>query len=70
MNKIKKLENEMAESHGKLQENSMKRLYLFAEKLVKREKYKNVSGLDAVYYYLIQKHNWIPSQVKGCNTKK
>ena len=69
MSKMKKLENEMSEAHGKVQENSMKRLFLFADKIVKREKYKNVSGIDAVHYYLIQKHSWLPSQVKTMNSE-
>ena len=64
MSKINKLENEMSEAHGKVQEFSMKKLFSLAGKIVKREKYKNVSGMDAIHYYLIQKHNWLPSQVK------
>ena len=36
----------------------------FGDHLAKREKYKAVDGLDAVHFYLMQKHGWIPSQVR------
>lgn len=61
---MRQLEKEMASSHGKAQSTSMEILFLKAEKIVTREKYKNLSGLDAIRYFLIQKHNWLPTQVK------
>jgi len=38
-------------------------LDVFGDTLAKRQGYKGLSGLEAVHYYLIQKHNWLPSQV-------
>lgn len=35
------------------------------DKLVKREKYEQVSGLEAVHYYLMQKHHWPPKRVRS-----
>jgi hypothetical protein len=35
------------------------------DKLSKREKYQQVSGLEAVYYYLMQKHHWPPKRIKA-----
>jgi len=61
--------DELAEQHGKLQVITIQTLYLIGDKLAKREGYSNLSGLNAVYYYLIQKHNWLPSQVKAMNVE-
>ena len=49
--------DELAEHHGKLQAAATQTVYLFGDKLAQREGYNNLSGLDAVYYYLIQKHS-------------
>ena len=59
--------DELAEQHGKLQSITTQNIYLAGDKLAKRENYKTVYGINAVYYYLIQKHNWLPSQVKSMN---
>ena len=40
-------------------------LAVFGDHLAKREKYKEVEGIDAVHFYLIHKFHWLPSQVKG-----
>ena len=32
--------------------------------------YKEPKGLDAVYYYLVQKHDWLPSQVRCLDTNE
>lgn len=40
-------------------------LHVFGDYLAEREGYKTVSDIDAVRYYLIQKHNWLPYQVKS-----
>lgn len=39
----------------------------FGDFLAKREKYKKLSGMEAIYYYLIQKYKWMPSQVRALN---
>lgn len=61
--------NELAQVHGDLQSSTTKTLYMLGDKLAKREKYKNFSGIEAVHYYLVQKHNWLPSQVKSMNVE-
>ena len=35
------------------------------DKLAKREGYQQVSGLEAVWYYLIQKYHWTPKKVRA-----
>ena len=35
--------------------------------LAEQEGYKDLDGLDAIRYYLMQKHNWLPAQVKALN---
>jgi hypothetical protein len=35
------------------------------DKLAKRERYEQLSGLEAVYYYLTQKHHWMPKRVRS-----
>jgi hypothetical protein len=35
------------------------------DKLAKREKYERVSGLEAVHYYLMQKHHWPPKRIRA-----
>jgi len=67
MKKIKQINNELAEKHGELQTVTMKHLQLIGEEIAKRENYKSLSGLEAVHYYLIQKHHWQPSQVRAMN---
>jgi hypothetical protein len=41
----------------------------FGDYLAKREGYKNLDGIDAVHYYLIQKYKWFPSQVRALNVE-
>ncbi|MGD9160764.1 MAG: hypothetical protein PVG39_20265 [Desulfobacteraceae bacterium] len=60
---------ELAKQHGELHSVTIQRLYLIGDKLAEREGYKDLDGIDAVYYYLIQKHNWLPSQVKSMNVE-
>jgi len=43
------------------------KLERFGDYLAKREGYELLHGLDALHYYLIQKHHWLPSQVKALN---
>ncbi len=40
-------------------------LDVFGDQLAKREKYKSgLHGLEAVRYYLMQKHHWLPRDVQ------
>ena len=63
------VENELAIQHGKVQAVTTEHLYLIGDKLAKREGYKKLTGIDAVYFYLVQKHNWLPSQAKSLNVE-
>ncbi|WP_439641265.1 hypothetical protein [Nevskia sp.] len=40
-------------------------LDVFGDQLAAREGYKGLKGMDAVYFYLVHKFSWPPSQVKG-----
>lgn len=40
-------------------------LAVFGDTLGKREGYENYHGIDAVYFYLIKKYHWLPSQVRS-----
>jgi len=39
-------------------------LILFGDEIAKRENYKVHTGMDAIYYYLINKYHWLPQEVK------
>ncbi|TAA42497.1 hypothetical protein [Pseudoxanthomonas winnipegensis] len=40
-------------------------LELFGDELGKRHKWKNdLRGIEAVWYYLMQKHHWTPAQLR------
>ena len=41
----------------------------FGDKLAESQSYKEVNGIEAVQYYLIQKHNWLPSQVQSMSSE-
>ncbi|MBH1555824.1 hypothetical protein I5U56_06520 [Stenotrophomonas maltophilia] len=41
-------------------------LEVFGDSLKKSQGWKNdLTGLDAVHYYLVQKHHWLPSVVRA-----
>ncbi|WP_039913137.1 hypothetical protein [Cellvibrio mixtus] len=40
-------------------------LAVFGDTLAKREKYKNLGGMDAIHFYLIQKFHWLPRDVQS-----
>lgn len=37
----------------------------FGDDLAKRCKYKTHHGMDAIHFYLVQKYNWLPGQVRA-----
>jgi len=37
----------------------------FGDDLAKRCGYKTHHGMDAIYFYLVQKYNWLPGQVRA-----
>ena len=40
-------------------------LEAFGDELAKRNKYRSVHGIDAVRFFLVQKHHWLPSVVSA-----
>lgn len=40
-------------------------LDIFGDEIAKREGYKELHGMEAVYFYLVHKFNWLPSVVRG-----
>ncbi len=61
--------NELAKRHGECQAATTEHLYILGDKISRREGYKTHTGINAVYFYLIQKHNWLPAQVKSLNVE-
>ena len=44
-------------------------LELFGDHLAAREGYQEHDGLDAIHFYLIQKHHWLPSVVRSMSSE-
>ena len=44
-------------------------LDLFGDTLAKKNGYKSLSGMEAVYYYLIHKFNWLPRDVRSMSSE-
>jgi len=61
MNKLNSAQRELL----KVQTNFDYLLHLFGNDLAKREKYKDLEGVEAIHCYLIQRHHWLPSVVKS-----
>lgn len=40
-------------------------LDVFGDEIAKREGYKELNGIDAIYFYLVHKFKWQPSVVRG-----
>ena len=40
-------------------------LHLFGDELAKREGYRGLDGLEAIYFYLITKFSWLPRDVRS-----
>lgn len=66
MTKSKKVHTEAELEHkGAAPVINVQLLAELGDKLAKREKYEQVSGLEAVHYYLTQKHHWLPKRVRS-----
>lgn len=44
-------------------------LSLFGDRLAKARGYQGLDGFDAIHYYLVQKHHWLPAQVRAMTTE-
>ena len=40
-------------------------LDVFGDEIANREGYKELSGMEAIHFYLIHKFSWLPSDVKA-----
>lgn len=40
-------------------------LEIFGDHIAEREGYRAYDGLEAIYFYLVQKHNWLPRDVRS-----
>jgi hypothetical protein len=43
-------------------------LEAFGNTVAKREGYKDLDGMEAIYFYLITKYSWLPNQVRALST--
>ncbi|MFN9645855.1 MAG: hypothetical protein ACK6BG_12235 [Cyanobacteriota bacterium] len=59
--------NENLECYYKTEGRLAYCLAIFGDHIARREGYKsdNLQKMDAVYFYLIHKHNWLPRDVKS-----
>jgi len=44
-------------------------LDIFGDELAKRYKYKEHDGIDAVHFWIIERHHWMPSVVRAMNSE-
>lgn len=42
---------------------------VFGDHLAKKHKYKSHSGIEAVWFYLVEKYHWTPATVRSLNTE-
>ncbi len=42
-------------------------LDVFGDELAKRKGWRGIGGMEAIYLYLVQKHNWTPATVRSMN---
>jgi len=65
MSKLDELKEKTFEAAEKTYGATLRVLEMKGDKIAKNENYSNLMGIEAVYYYLIQKHHWLPSQIKS-----
>lgn len=56
---------EIAKSEARLESVIVEKLHEIGHTIASLKNYKNVDGVDAIRYYLMEKHHWLPSQVKA-----
>lgn len=49
------------------QANNAYYLELFGNYIAEREGYKHLDGMEAIYFYLINKFHWMPRDVRSMN---
>lgn len=40
-------------------------LHVYGDHIAKREKYRSIDGIEAIRFFLMQRHNWLPSVVRS-----
>lgn len=65
---MKKLQKELYESDKRLclaEAEAKYNLIIFGDHLATREGYTQHKGIDALHFYLVEKHHWLPAQVRS-----
>ncbi|MDA3946371.1 MAG: hypothetical protein PF439_06800 [Helicobacteraceae bacterium] len=44
-------------------------LDVFGDEIAQREGYKEVDGMDAIHFYIVNKFKWLPSVVKAMSSQ-
>ena len=65
MNDINEIKENLIKQSAEYSSAITKTLCTIGNKIAEKEGYKSLLGIDAVQYYLMQKHHWLPSQVKS-----
>jgi hypothetical protein len=65
--KLKKLKYKWQRELREIEATIAYDLDVFGDHLAEREGYKVHDGIDALHFYLIQKHHWLPSQARALN---
>jgi hypothetical protein len=43
-------------------------LECFGDEIAKRKGYKDLDGMEAIQFYLMQTHHWLPQEVRAMNS--
>jgi hypothetical protein len=60
--------NELNETRKRLHQamgTSAYHLELFGDHLAQKNSYDGLDGIEAIHYYLVQKHSWLPRDVRS-----
>lgn len=62
---VEKQKNADAERHGLLVGTIATRLLEEGNAIAQREGYREHNGIDALRYFLMRRHNWLPREVRA-----
>lgn len=63
--KLKKQHNETRKLLHSAQGNLAYLMEVFGDTLAEKQGYKDINGMDAIHLYLINKHHWLPRDVRS-----
>lgn len=61
MNEKHKIQQQLAHATADLTYS----LHCFGDEIARREGYKAHDGIEAIHYFLMQRHGWTPAQVRS-----